>query len=501
MNRQVLKQCGLAVCFYVLFISSIWLYLFTPTQQLQDSWEQELDRFIESSTQLTSLVDDFGYGGFLVNFQEFLKSRNIAELDNAIDNLNLILARLQVLKSLNSEEPEILSLIDNIEIRVVDYEATATTLKNNISFSAFMSYSIVKRKITKQDPAILFSIDKLVTINSQKLNEVKQKTIELKKAHDRALIYWCIGASLFYLLIVVLFISFSRKHRNTYSQLACLNEHSPTATLLFDEKGQILQVNSAFRNIFGLNENQNLRAIDLDILLPTIYDQSLALLKNRPIDKDQLQVMNFIIDANKLDNKQVPVEVSVSSISLDGKRVAFALINDKTKEEKLQKKARTDGLTKVFNRGYAEELIRLELARIKRSEQPLSLLLIDIDYFKKINDTLGHGAGDEMLKSMVSILKKSLRKTDLIARWGGDEFLILLPDTSYEYAEVVAAKLVDLAHYAFKGEAIQTSVSIGVAKAEAKDTMVSLVNKADEALYETKLRGRNGYTLYNQVPH
>jgi len=501
MNKHLLKQCGIAIGLYILFISSIWGYIFTPTQQLQASWEQELDRYLESSRQLTSLVDDFGYGGFLDNFQEFLKTRDIGQLEQAIDYLEIILLRLHTLKQLNNDNQTALELIDSINSAVLNYESIAKTLKQNISFSAFMSYSIVKRKITVQDPDILYALDNLIDVNGQTLHQVKTKTADLKKAHDNALLYWSIGATIFYLIAAVVSILLYQSFRNTYTQLEWLNNHSPMATLLFNKKGSVLQINHAFKQVFGISDAENLKDIELEYILPTVFEQSEVLFLEEQPNEEAGKVMRFIIDANRIDNalKQVPVEVRVSLIEMEGSQVAFCVINDKSKEERLQRKARTDSLTKVFNRGYAEELIDIELTRIQRNNKTFCVLMVDIDYFKKVNDTLGHNAGDNLLKSLVSLFKKSLRKSDIMARWGGDEFLIILPDTSYEYAEIVSAKLVNLAHYAFKDGAVETSVSIGSAMAEKEDTITTLVNKADEALYETKLRGRNGYTMYNHI--
>jgi diguanylate cyclase (GGDEF)-like protein/PAS domain S-box-containing protein len=499
MNRILLKQASYAAILYVVFISSLWFYLYIPTQKLQDSWEQELEEYVERSNQLTALIDDFGYGGFIDGFSLFLRTKDIVHLERTIETLDIMLLRLNRLKELSDENKEAL-LIKTITQVVKNYRLTAETLKNNLAYSAVMSYAILKRKITRQDPAILTTLDTLVQINGHKLEEVKEKTAGIKHAHDKALLYWCIGASIFYFFSAAVTLYFYRYFKRTFNQLECIYEQSPIATLLFDDTGRVLQVNKAFRSMFAIDSADSVAHIPMGRLLPGVFEGAEELHKVKHLE-DKVQVMNFIIDANRIDSTVVPVEVSVSLIELDGENVAFALISDKSKEVKLQKKARTDGLTKVFNRGYGEELLQMELDRMRRTEQMFSVLLIDVDYFKKVNDTLGHNVGDNLLKAIVKMFKKTIRKTDLIARWGGDEFVVILPDTNYEFATEVAGKLVDLAHYAFtkQDESIRTSISIGVAMAEKGDNVISLINKADEALYETKLHGRNGYTLHSKI--
>ena len=154
-----------------------------------------------------------------------------------------------------------------------------------------------------------------------------------------------------------------------------------------------------------------------------------------------------------------------------------------------------DSLTGCFNRGHAIEMLERELTRSRRSGHPLSILMFDIDHFKTINDQLGHLRGDDLLRGVGAQLTCVLRRTDLKCRYGGDEFLIILPDTplagAQQAAESVRLKLSTLAMVA-NGKPVGVTVSIGVAQAAAAELGVSaLIERADGALYQAKRRGRN----------
>ena len=154
-----------------------------------------------------------------------------------------------------------------------------------------------------------------------------------------------------------------------------------------------------------------------------------------------------------------------------------------------------DGLTSCFNRSHGVETLEGELRRARRSRQPLSILMFDIDHFKTINDELGHLRGDDLLRAVGAQLTRVLRGTDMRCRYGGDEFLIILPDTpllgAQQVAESVRREMSTLAMVS-GGRTIPVTVSVGIATA-ARDELgiAALVGRADEALYQAKRSGRD----------
>jgi len=175
--------------------------------------------------------------------------------------------------------------------------------------------------------------------------------------------------------------------------------------------------------------------------------------------------------------------------------------------EKLLEIAMTDPLTGLPNRRAFMTNLDVELARKNRSagEYPISFILFDLDHFKNVNDQFGHDAGDQVLQEFSKIVKQSLRKQDFPARWGGEEFMVVLPDTDLEGALVVAEKIrksVTLTSLELNNIKIRCTVSSGVAVLKDKDSQVeTIIKKADECLYEAKKRGRNQVFAENFLDH
>ena len=161
------------------------------------------------------------------------------------------------------------------------------------------------------------------------------------------------------------------------------------------------------------------------------------------------------------------------------------------KQSELYRLANTDQLTGVWNRLKFEEVAEEELQRCRRYQSPLSLLYVDLDHFKEINDEHGHHVGDAILSGVARLLDRKLRQSDRLFRWGGEEFLILTPHIDLEQACILAEKLRRLiASSALYGD-ISVSASLGVATLSDDDSLDALIRRADEALYRAKERGRN----------
>jgi two-component system, sensor histidine kinase LadS len=168
-------------------------------------------------------------------------------------------------------------------------------------------------------------------------------------------------------------------------------------------------------------------------------------------------------------------------------------LSDKNKE--LERLSITDQLTGVFNRLKLTTLLEDELERNKRYQNGLTLLMIDADHFKAINDTYGHPAGDRVLADIAARLRAHSRHNDAAGRWGGEEFLVICPGTALEGAIKLAETLRDtVAQHAFNighDTYINATISIGVAQLQERDTLTSLLERVDAALYQAKAKGRN----------
>lgn len=170
------------------------------------------------------------------------------------------------------------------------------------------------------------------------------------------------------------------------------------------------------------------------------------------------------------------------------------------------KHATLDALTGFYNRRQMEERIKQEIASAKRKHSPLCAIMIDIDFFKRVNDTYGHAAGDYILKTVSKIMRSQLREYDIAARYGGEEFAILLPFTEEDEAVMVAErlrkavenKIIDIEKVNSKTDTktIKITISLGVYRFKETDKTADLLINADKALYEAKETGRNKVIVY-----
>jgi len=164
--------------------------------------------------------------------------------------------------------------------------------------------------------------------------------------------------------------------------------------------------------------------------------------------------------------------------------------------QELEMLSSVDALTGLLNRRMLYDRLRHEIERVRRYKVDLALMFCDLDYFKEINDTHGHKVGDEVLKLVAGILKKSLRTSDIVGRYGGDEFLVVLPQTSlkgaHDLAERIRETVQEMRYEVYEGQSIGTTMSIGVTYYTGGETDVdALINRIDTALYVSKRAGKN----------
>lgn len=211
-----------------------------------------------------------------------------------------------------------------------------------------------------------------------------------------------------------------------------------------------------------------------------------------------LMVKNRVIGVVSLttrDESHLFDQDELELVVLMSAHISLALENNRLYEISVM-----DGLTNVYNRRYLEQRLSEEVAYSKRYSKPLTVVMLDIDFFKNLNDTYGHQAGDYVLVTVSGLLTEALREYDIVARYGGEEFAVILPTTPKQKGASIAERLrVSIAehNFEFKGEEISTSISLGVACfPDNGDTPDSLIAAADKALYRSKESGRNQVSVF-----
>jgi diguanylate cyclase (GGDEF)-like protein len=189
-------------------------------------------------------------------------------------------------------------------------------------------------------------------------------------------------------------------------------------------------------------------------------------------------------------------------------QLKLKLLQDELKRsnEMLKELSNTDPLTQLFNRRYMMEVLDREMQRTARKGSPISILLMDIDNFKKVNDTYGHQLGDVVLVNVASVIKKHLRTYDVAARYGGEEFVAILPETPLDEAMAAAERIrtaTQQSSYANKLQNLKVTISIGVATfpMPGLDSVDDLIRIADEGLYKAKSEGRNRVVTLQRISH
>lgn len=181
--------------------------------------------------------------------------------------------------------------------------------------------------------------------------------------------------------------------------------------------------------------------------------------------------------------------------------VAISKIELEEANTELKRLSQTDRLTNLNNRGYWEECLQKEFQRQKRSHNISTLLIFDIDHFKRVNDGYGHAAGDEAILHLAKVLRKNLRETDIGGRYGGEEYAVILTETDAKHGMIFAErirKIVEASHVMYNGIEIKFTISMGLAEySDDFESHQQWIEAADSALYVAKTNGRNLVRIYN----
>jgi diguanylate cyclase (GGDEF)-like protein len=213
----------------------------------------------------------------------------------------------------------------------------------------------------------------------------------------------------------------------------------------------------------------------------------IQMLQNLDDDKRVVSMMDY----STFSPKAFLVSINYVKESLHTIIIFTEITNITIQKKQFQTKAYTDELTKIHNRAYFNEKLQFEIIKYKEKQINFCCILFDIDFFKKFNDTYGHQMGDTILIALASLVKEQTRSTDTFARWGGEEFVIILPNISLNNAKKVAQSIrKTIEEHSFTNN-LKVTCSFGVSQIYKNDTNITLLKRADEALYKAKQTGRN----------
>ena len=272
--------------------------------------------------------------------------------------------------------------------------------------------------------------------------------------------------------------------------------------------GGFVEVNPAMASMFGFEDSAAFlkEVASLEDLFDCrdTYDRYLDLLSLDCVHRHEVRVCRPGCEA-------LWAEVSASVIRDEESQECTGVVGvmaDVTERKRMLEEmcrlARTDSLTGLFSRGHFMELAGREVARCRRNLSPLSLLIVDVDYFKCVNDTFGHDVGDQALIALASVMRRAVREVDVIGRLGGEEFVVLLPDAGRQEAVAVSERVVEAVRARViecsEGE-VALTVSVGVTPWREGDDLDDLLKFADIALYAAKKKGRDRVEAYQHEAH
>ena len=200
----------------------------------------------------------------------------------------------------------------------------------------------------------------------------------------------------------------------------------------------------------------------------------------------------------KKDKTTIVFNMNIEAIFKDGKKIGYrAISEDITDKKRIEELSVTDRLTGLYNRLKLDEMMLIKIEEFRRYKVDFSIILIDIDKFKEVNDNFGHDVGDYILQTMAKILKENIRITDVIGRWGGEEFLIICNNTNLENTLILAEKLRKIVEEKNFDKVGTKTISLGLAQFNESDDFKTIFKRADEALFEAKTTGKNKICVNN----
>lgn len=513
--EKLFSSNGVILVLVILLTITMNVVSFVSIKWLQAEWANEYSLYETKDKLYFNLYKASGYGGFIHHFKNTVLRNDSDTLKQLSDNYQTITQSLTTLQKM-ATSPEEKRLIRQIEDTFQEYWGMVPTLKQAIQegWSPERTDALVK----VSDRAALNALDELVRVNQRLFNESFSKNQDLI---DNVRFYQTLSLTVLLLLSLLLLLFLKRKAglvkkvQSLQKEILCYeNLYEGTldsmvdACIITDAGGTIENFNEITLQTFGYT-SQELMGQRIELLIPEgeHKDHHADYMKSASMRKKVL-FKGRELKALKKDGSKISVEITVTPLSVSGQLKFVGIIHDITDRVKLMEQlgsvllqlrneATKDYLTGLMNRKAFFEHAEKVWSLAKRNQQPLCLLMLDIDLFKEINDTYGHNSGDEVLKGLAKLFEHECRKEDLICRYGGEEFLILLESQpsngAIEFAHRIRQAVEQAEIEVGDGLALQVTVSIGLVAVESRHipTMEELISLADKVLYQAKSAGRN----------
>ena len=467
----------------------------TAIHHLESVYLEEAPTNVAMTQKLADIERSIGYVGFIHHFKNYIIRRDDKYYVEAMQSYSAAIDKIVEFESLTNKK-DLIHEIEHLKATLEEYHNNLQVAKSSLSS---LSVNALDQNVKVDDRQADTALRALQTYLLPRFENIHQKTtLELSKLSHLTLIFNLIIALTIVIVSYFIVQIIHRVHKLT-NQLTSILEISPDGIIYLSEQGKILQANSRACKILEYSEKE-LTSIQLEQLIAPDF-RPLCSLYREKVSQNHEHLSDYkphkILAITK-SGKHVELEITIASQEIARENRSVCVIRDMTHHNTLKQRAEKDRLTGLLNRWMLDELLQKEIERCKRSQQSLALFMIDLDNFKQVNDTWGHDIGDSALRETADFLLSNSRTYDHIARWGGDEFVLVCPNLSHQdainYAHRFTTKFrqLNIAHDK------QLSLSIGVATSALTNTSKqTLFKNADLALYQTKSNGKDGVTYYH----
>jgi diguanylate cyclase (GGDEF)-like protein/PAS domain S-box-containing protein len=481
------------VTLFTLFSLAVsFFYLQSIADNQRSDWLEYSENEIKRSELLQEIITNIGFGGFIHNYKNSILRKDSSALNKASLQVNNARKLISDYRSIYPVDNEFLLNVDAV---LFEYSENITLIRSLSELG--LSAEAIDGQVRVDDSTALYSIAALITENGSIYNKIAKKSKE--REFEFKFYLYCIFIFVLTVLIASLAYIMSMVNKNTfqYRQMSILFDLAPLSILAVGEDGYITSANKVAIDTFGMDKD-HLCEINIDQLTPGSISKEHKQYREEFQRSDRTIPMSQRggkFNAQRLNGEIFPANISIATYSHHGMKEAIVVIKDITDDIKQLRDANFDPLTQLPNRRSIDKFLSEAILRSKRQGSNLYVALIDIDYFKRINDKFGHSFGDAVLADLGGYLQQSIRETDFIGRWGGEEFLLILEDTTAEGALNVCENVRELISEQSKLKGYQYTVSIGCTKYLKETDETVLFDNADIALYVSKKDGRNRTTI------
>ncbi len=462
---------------------------------------------IEKANYLNQAIYVTGYGGFIHNFKNAVIRRNSTYLKDA---------EIQVKQSLEALDKYLALSPEHVE-QVLDIQTVINNYRNKMPILRAMinqgaSTGEIDAQVKVDDTLAVNAIKEILNSHQQHpLAMLKQTSDDYDAVTNQLLLV--VNILFFVSILAIIYILYGyKKLRIAFIEKEIIFTCAPSAIITANENGMITQANPSAMRLFNFSE-ASIGALNIDDLVPDDIKQKHTQLRSDFQRSERVKPMadrSRSFTAKKIDGETFPANIAIATYQADNTKHSIVVVDDLSEREKIKQQACTDALTGIANRHAINQHLKQVLKKIQRDQhpnnpnhgnsKPFAIAMIDIDFFKNINDEHGHQTGDIVLQQLTHLVQQNIRAVDFVGRWGGEEFILVLEQVDLSGACKLVQKLIQIVKYASQRHPFPApiTVSAGVTVYEFKKDIKTLIAEADQALYQAKNSGRDQVAAYSE---